>query len=800
MTPPLHVRLASAAAIVFVVMHLIACGGAENRKLRHLDNGREYLAAANFEKARVEFRNALQIDPNDADARFLHGRALEKLGNIREAAGMYQAAIDSNADHLQARANLGRIFVFAGAPERALEYVAPGLAKAPANADLLTVRAAAKSQQKDLAGALEDGAKALEQDPKNENAIALVAALYRQQGESQKAADLLQRSIKELPQSIELRQVLSTLYISLDEFDSAEAQLKEIVSLKPKDLPAYYQLAIFYSGRKKLDAADRVLRSAIQAAPDAEEPLLVHADFVANWRGSDEGVKTLARYVEQRPENFDLRLGLGALQQRVGSIDDAVATYRAIVDANGTDPPGLNARNRIAAILLSQGNVADAAKLIEEVLTENPRDNDALVLRGNIALENRDPAAAIADLRTVLRDQPESVGLLRSLARAHLANGESALAEENLRQALSFAPSDVAVRLELSALLGQTGRNDQAVPLLEETVRSNPSNAGAREVLVRGYIASGDFAAARVAAQDLITLAPNAAPGHYFSGLLAQNAGKWDEAEKSFARALELAPEAGDTLAALARVRIERGNPAGAELLVRDVIRQQPKNAVAHNLLGEILLSRKAVTEARATFNRAIDVAPKWWLPYRNASLTFLAEGANAQAISIYERGIERTGEVALVADLAALYERLRRPEDAIKQYEALVQKDPRSEVALNNLAMLLVSYRTDQASLDRARDLVAPFANSQNPMLLDTYGWVLVRRGQYAEALPALERAVQLAPNSPALRYHLGMAQMNSGQAERARENLRLALVGAPNFAGVDEAREALKSLTARG
>jgi Flp pilus assembly protein TadD len=84
--------------------------------------------------------------------------------------------------------------------------------------------------------------------------------------------------------------------------------------------------------------------------------------------------------------------------------------------------------------------------------------------------------------------------------------------------------------------------------------------------------------------------------------------------------------------------------------------------------------------------------------------------------------------------------------------------------------------------------------------MLLDTYGWVLVRRGQYAEALPALERAVQLAPNSPALRYHLGMAQMNSGQAERARENLRLALVGAPNFAGVDEARDALKSLTARG
>jgi Tfp pilus assembly protein PilF len=140
-------RLAWAACVALLAVSLVACGGAENRKARHLENGREYLEAENFEKARVEFRNALQIDPNDAESRYLLGRSLEKLGNVREAAGMYQAAIDSNADHLGARASVGRIFVFGGAPDRALEYIAPGLLKAPDDPDLLTVRAAAKSQK-----------------------------------------------------------------------------------------------------------------------------------------------------------------------------------------------------------------------------------------------------------------------------------------------------------------------------------------------------------------------------------------------------------------------------------------------------------------------------------------------------------------------------------------------------------------------------------------------------------------------------------------------------------------------------
>jgi cellulose synthase operon protein C len=75
---------------------------------------------------------------------------------------------------------------------------------------------------------------------------------------------------------------------------------------------------------------------------------------------------------------------------------------------------------------------------------------------------------------------------------------------------------------------------------------------------------------------------------------------------------------------------------------------------------------------------------------------------------------------------------------------------------AANNLAMLLVTHRNDTKSLQRAATLAERFATSEVPGLIDTYGWVKFKRGEYAEAVRRLQRAVDKAPESPELRYHL--------------------------------------------
>src|ERR1700722_15346005 len=123
--------------------------------------GKQFFGEENFEKARIEFRNALQIAPNDSEARYYNGVVDEKLGNLREAAQFYQGAIDANTDNILARGSLGRLYAVSGSPELALEIVKPALEKHPEDAELLTVRAASRIELKDPDGALQDAEHAV---------------------------------------------------------------------------------------------------------------------------------------------------------------------------------------------------------------------------------------------------------------------------------------------------------------------------------------------------------------------------------------------------------------------------------------------------------------------------------------------------------------------------------------------------------------------------------------------------------------------------------------------------------------
>ena len=443
----------------------------------------------------------------------------------------------------------------------------------------------------------------------------------------------------------------------------------------------------------------------------------------------------------------------------------------------------------------------EARKLIQEVLAENPRDNDALLLRGNLAMQGNDPAAAIGDLRAVLRDQPDAVPVLRALARAHIANHEPALAEEALQRAVALSPADPEVRVEFAQMLAQAGKTEQALPLIEQTVRDNPTHVLAREMLVRMYMGRSDLAAARVAAEDLKTLAPDKAVGFYLAGLIAQAEKRDADARTSFERALQLQPDAADALAALARLHAASGHAELANAAIEQALVRNPNNFAARNLLGELHLANKEYVPAQQEFTKVIAAAPQWPLGWRNLALAQLADNDRAAALATLEKGVPKTNwDFALVADLAALYERNGEFDKAISTYEDMVAKRRGFEAAENNLAMLLVTYRKDQKSLDRARELTDQFANSPNPALLDTHGWVLYRRGQYAEALAALERANQLAPQALVVRFHLGMAQLKSGQSSQARENLQAALQSKSAFAGADEARAALASIESKG
>ena len=119
--------------------------------------------------------------------------------------------------------------------------------------------------------------------------------------------------------------------------------------------------------------------------------------------------------------------------------------------------------------------------------------------------------------------------------------------------------------------------------------------------------------------------------------------------------------------------------------------------------------------------------------------------------IALLERGLRMIpGQPQLTGILGQAYEHAGRIDDAIAVYEALIEDNPNSPAAINNLAALLLDYRTDEASFQRALRLVSDFENSQNPAFLDTLGWAYYRLGEHEQAIFFLERAASRASEFP--------------------------------------------------
>ena len=434
------------------------------------------------------------------------------------------------------------------------------------------------------------------------------------------------------------------------------------------------------------------------------------------------------------------------------------------------------------------------------MLNASPRDNDALIVRANVELAKNNPRAAIADLRAVvMRDQPDSAEVLSLLSRAHLANGEPQIAEEVMRRALDANPSNLPLERDFAELLTRLGKSDQANTVIAGAVERQPDSLEALDTQFRIAMTTKDLRAAKTAADAIVALKPKLAIAYMYEGEVAEADKRYDEALRQYTTAGKLQPDAAEPLEAAVRVLAAANRLPEALQQLDEAAAKFPQDPRPLDVKGELLVQKGRIPEAREAFRQAMARAPKWWPPYRGMAKTQLLAKEDVGTVIDglrHAKGVveqsERLSEV-----LATLLVRQGKPDEAIAEYEDALRKYPNSDVAANNLAMLLVAYRTDPSSLDRARDLVARFANSPVLAYRDSYGWVLYKRGEAAAAVPVFARIVAESPDAVIARFHLGMAQALAGNPAEARDNLTRAVDSGKAFPGLAEAKSTIERLS---
>src|SRR5579864_268085 len=204
----------------------------------------------------------------------------------------------------------------------------------------------------------------------------------------------------------------------------------------------------------------------------------------------------------------------------------------------------------------------------------------------------------------------QQVGPLLALATKLLKNGRPADAIAPLREAALLEPFNPTIQHDLGLAYLEVGRVPDAIAALQWAVASNPRYTDAYFRLGIALEKLGDIGGALVAYDRATKLLPSLTEAWFRAGALVYVRGHRDEAIGCFRRAAATGGKTKFGRLGKARALLTEDRNQEAEQVLRETLVADPSNAMAYDLLGNLLAEFGRFDEARACFERAIAIAP----------------------------------------------------------------------------------------------------------------------------------------------------------------------------------------------
>jgi len=170
-----------------------------------------------------------------------------------------------------------------------------------------------------------------------------------------------------------------------------------------------------------------------------------------------------------------------ALEKLPGRLNDAIIQFKAALRLK---PDDAEAHDNLGNALRAQGRTAEAIAQYKEALRLRPTDAEAHYNLGNALIAQGRTAEATAQYEEALRLRPNDADTRNNLGNILCAEGRTPEAIAQYEEALRLRPDDASLHLNLAiALLATPSRVNDAVTQLEVTLRLQPGNGAARQIL-----------------------------------------------------------------------------------------------------------------------------------------------------------------------------------------------------------------------------------------------------------------------------------------------------------------------------
>ena len=637
--------------------------------------------------------------------------------------------------------------------------------------------------KKDSKGAIIQLKNALQKDDSLAEARFLLARALLDGGDVAGAAIEAEKAKSQGYAGDAMTALQARLLVRQGKFDDAIAQYgKTHLASAADEADLQTTLVGVFVAKGDLAGARAAADAALRAQPDKVAIQLVNVRLLAAEGKAPEARAEIDRVLAKSADSAEAweikgELQLGAQEP----VADAAASFRK---ALSLDKKLVAAHSALVNLLLRQGDKPGATEALKEMRANVPQAPQTVYLAAIMALDANNLKEATDLSQTLLKMAPSNDNALYLAGRVSLANGDLRSAESNFAKVIQSAPEAVNARVALAQLQLRGGDLDQAMATLQPALDAKIPNAealslGAAIRLRQGQSAEAESLMARAAQADpndirsRIGLAmTQLQKGQEAQGLAALR----DLAAKDKTNAADLA-----LISALARKR----DDAGALAAIAALEKKDPKSAAAPELRGSLAKTRGDKAGARAQYEEAFKREP---------------------------------GSMGVANSLAELDMQDRKPEDAIKRYEAVLKADPkqlRAELAiiglkLNNGLMdkdaaskrlievtkahpedvpartaavaLLMDKKDLKQALSLAQEGVTAYPDK--PELLDLLGRVQAASGERQQAITNFNKVATLQPRSPLGQMRLAELAVDGGDKEAAVAALKRAQAIAPGDA----------------
>lgn len=599
------------------------------------------LRAGKASVAQERVKVVLQKDDRSTEAHALLAQIKAAQKEYHEARAEISRAIELAPTQANLYIELATIQAEMNDPEAGASF-RRAAALAPTNLTASLCLATYYFQQKANGAAEQEFKRAIQIEPKNPIARLMLARFYASLNRPFEAESLLRQAQRELSDNPKAYRMLADYYLSSGQFDKALQELQTLYAAHPKDVGVAKSYVDALLSRHQLQLAQEVNSRLEGSQPMDNEVLVYKAAILSRQNNPEEALRILAGVLRDEPGNARALYEQGIAQEVLGNSEQAVASWKAALEANPRMAPAL------LALCQNAIRTADANELNQFAS------------------------------RLIQFEPGRAEGYLYR-AKAQIVKRSFAAAETDLQKALSLAPNTAPPYVGLAELKSAQEQYAAAKQYFEQALERDPAAEDALHGLALTYLAQNQWqdGVHRVLAQ--IEKVPERSGFYATLGTLYASARQWDKAEVAFIKSRQLAPNLSNTSMLLGQVQLSRGAVAQAAATWQDWAQKFPRDVRPWILLGTLEEGRQRYHEAAIAYRRVLELQPDNPIAANNLAFLMLQTGENTSvALSLAQTARRQMPQSATTADtLAWAYYKTGAYASAVELMEEAVRQAP---------------------------------------------------------------------------------------------------------------------------